>query len=179
MFGGNILFIFRMRTHILVAIAPNNVIGTDTNELPWYIPEDLKRFKELTTGHTVIMGRKTFDSIIKAIGKPLPNRTNIVLTSNLNKFVDTNYENVIFTSNIEDTIICAEQARSEECFIIGGVSLFEYFLEYVDVLNITHVYTEYDGTVVFPAYQHLIGTMYKPTKTERFDGFDFETYERI
>ena len=101
-----------MKITIVAAIASNNVIG-QKNSLPWDIPEDLRRFKQLTSGHTILMGRKTFDSI----GRPLPNRTNIVMTK------DTNYQKegieIVFDENEALDLI---KNLNEKVFIIGGSS---------------------------------------------------------
>ena len=104
-----------MKITIVAAIASNNVIG-QKNSLPWDIPEDLKRFKQLTSGHTILMGRKTFDSI----GRPLPNRTNIVMTK------DTNYQKegveIVFDEREALNLI---KDLNQEVFIIGGSKIYE------------------------------------------------------
>ena len=106
-----------MKITIVAAIASNNVIG-QKNSLPWDIPEDLKRFKQLTSGHTILMGRKTFDSI----GRPLPNRTNIVMTK------DTNYQKegieIVFDEREALNLI---KDLNQEVFIIGGSKIYELF----------------------------------------------------
>ena len=106
-----------MKITIVAAIASNNVIG-QKNSLPWDIPEDLKRFKQLTSGHIILMGRKTFDSI----GRPLPNRTNIVMTK------DTNYQKkgieIVFDEREALNLI---KDLNQEVFIIGGSKIYELF----------------------------------------------------
>ena len=106
-----------MKITIVAAIASNNVIG-QKNSLPWDIPEDLKRFKQLTSGHTILMGRKTFDSI----GRPLPNRTNIVMTK------DTNYQKegveIVFDENEALDLI---KNLNKKVFIIGGSKIYKLF----------------------------------------------------
>lgn len=129
---------------IVVAIAERNrAIGKD-NKLPWHIPEDLKRFKEITSGHPIIMGRKTF----KSIGRPLPNRTNIIITR------DANYqmEKCVIVNSIEKAIQEASQLEQEEIFIIGGGEIFKQALPYVDKLYLTIVKGPIDGDVFFPEY---------------------------
>lgn len=122
---------------IISAISKNNVIGLN-NTLPWHLPEDLKHFKNLTTGKTVVMGRKTFESI----GKPLPNRTNIVLSRN-NK--EINIPGVITTNNIESLI-----HSENEIFIIGGSEIYSLFLPYANKLYLTLIDEEYEGDTYFP-----------------------------
>lgn len=126
---------------IIVAIAKNNVIGKD-NKLLWHIPEDLKRFKELTTGHTIIMGRKTFESL----GKVLPNRKHVVLSQNTEINVDD--ENVII---LRDVKLLKEYIESpEENFVIGGGKIYQMLLPYATKLYITKINEDFDGDIYFP-----------------------------
>ncbi len=129
---------------IIVAMANNRVIGK-SNDLPWYLPADLKHFKELTTRHAVIMGRKTFDSIVQRLRKPLPNRTNIVVT----REQDYKYDGVIVAHSIEEAI---QKAKGEEIFIIGGEQIFNLALPLTDRLIITEVNADIDGDTYFPEY---------------------------
>ena len=129
-----------MKITIVAAIASNNVIGKK-NSLPWDIPEDLKRFKQLTSGHTILMGRKTFDSI----GRPLPNRTNIVMTK------DTNYQKegveIVFDEKEALNLI---KELNQEVFIIGGSKIYELFEPWATSLMITRVLKDYEGDAFFP-----------------------------
>ena len=129
-----------MKITIVAAIASNNVIG-QKNSLPWDIPEDLKRFKQLTSGHTILMGRKTFDSI----GRPLPNRTNIVMTR------DTNYQKkgieVVFDEREALNLI---KDLNQEVFIIGGSKIYELFEPWATSLMITRVLKDFKGDAFFP-----------------------------
>ena len=129
-----------MKITIVAAIASNNVIG-QKNSLPWDIPEDLKRFKQLTSGHTILMGRKTFDSI----GRPLPNRTNIVMTR------DTNYQKkgieIVFDEREALNLI---KDLNQEVFIIGGSKIYELFEPWATSLIITRVLKDYEGDAFFP-----------------------------
>lgn len=127
---------------ILVAIAKNGVIGKD-NDLPWYYPSDLKYFKLVTTGHTVVMGRNTFESIINRNGRPLPNRKNVVVTRNKNFMYDG-------VEVVNEFIKYLEQDHKEEIFIIGGSEIFKYSIPYADRLYITHINKEYPGDVFMP-----------------------------
>lgn len=125
-------------------MANNRVIGK-SNDLPWYLPADLKHFKELTTGHAVIMGRKTFDSIVQRLGMPLPNRTNIVVTRDQ----DYKSEGVIVAHSIEEAI---RDAKDQEIFVIGGEQIFNLALPLTDRLMTTEVSANIDGDTYFPEY---------------------------
>ncbi len=129
-----------MKITIVAAIASNNVIGKK-NSLPWDIPEDLKRFKQLTSGHTILMGRKTFDSI----GRPLPNRTNIVMTK------DNNYQKegveIVFDEKEALNLI---KELNQEVFIIGGSKIYELFEPWATSLMITRVLKDFKGDAFFP-----------------------------
>ncbi len=126
---------------IIVSASENWAIGKD-NKLLWQLSSDLKRFKELTTGHAVIMGQKTMESLPK---KYLPNRTNIVLTD------DPNFssENIIPAFSIADALNKATYYDNEEIFIIGGGSVYKQFLPLADKLYLTVVHTKIDGDTYF------------------------------
>ena len=126
--------------NIIVAKAENNVIG-NKNQLIWHLPNDLKRFKQLTTGHPIIMGRKTFESI----GKPLPNRTNIVITRN----TVWTAEGIVTVHSLEDAIQLASRTDSE-IFIIGGGNIYQQALKLADVLEVTEVHQDFEGDAHFP-----------------------------
>ncbi len=128
---------------LIVAMAHNRVIGSK-NDLPWYLPADLKHFKELSTGHTVIMGRKTFDSIMGRLGKPLPNRQNIVLT---HKVVPI--EGAVVVGSFDEALAAA---TSEEVFVIGGAQVYNLALLRVARMYITEVDADISGDAVFPQY---------------------------
>ena len=126
---------------IIVAIAKNNVIGKN-NELLWNIPEDMKHFKETTTGHTVIMGKRTFESI----GRPLPNRKNIVIAQKDEKFDNPNGIEIV---NSLEELEKYEQS-DEECFVIGGAMIYKQLMPKCKKMYITLVDREYEGDVSFP-----------------------------
>lgn len=133
----------------IAAIGKNHVLGKN-NELLWRIPADLKRFKALTMGHPIIMGRKTFDSI----GKPLPGRTSIVITR------DTTFaprfdlgEKVIVVHSIEEAISKAKEIDSTEAFIIGGAQIYQQALPFIDRLYLTLIDDEKEGDAIFPSYE--------------------------
>jgi dihydrofolate reductase len=125
---------------IIVAVSEDWGIGKD-NELLWHISEDLKRFKRLTTGNTVIMGKKTWESLPK---KPLPNRKNIVLTDNPHETID----NAITAYSLKDSL--SKCTPSEEIFIIGGGSIYRQFMTIADRLYITHVHKKAPADIYFP-----------------------------
>ncbi len=126
---------------IIVAVSDNNVIGKD-NKIIWHLPEDLKRFKELTTGHTIIMGRKTFESL----GRVLPNRKHIVITRDTNYNVDN--PNVKIVNNIEDIENYIEP--DEESFVIGGAIIYRQLMDKVDKMYVTRIHEKFDGDAYFP-----------------------------
>lgn len=131
------------RISIITAVAENLAIGK-ANSLLWHIPEDFAWFKKHTKGHPVIMGRKTFESI----GKPLPGRLNIVITSN----PDFQWEGCTVAHSLEEAIKIAQQHDAEEIFIIGGQSVYKEGLDYADRLYITLVHKAFDADTFFPAY---------------------------
>jgi len=129
-----------MKITLVAAIASNNVIGKE-NSLPWNIPEDLKRFKQMTSGHTILMGRKTFDSI----GRPLPNRQNIVMTK------DENFEQEgIKVINDFDEALELIKESNEDIFVIGGSKIYELFEPVANSLAITRILKDFEGDAFFP-----------------------------
>ena len=136
---------------IIAAIGKNRELGKD-NRLLWHIPEDLKRFKKLTVGHPIIMGRKTLESI----GKPLPNRTNIVITrhpKSMIDFVNQSLENVVIVGSIEEAIEKGKELDGEEIFIIGGSVMYHTGLPLADKLYLTLIDDERDADSFFPLYE--------------------------
>ena len=125
---------------IIVAMSNNNVIGIN-NTLPWHIPQDLKRFKSLTMGNPIIMGRKTFESMPKA----LPNRTNIILT----KKKDYQPEGALVVNTVEEALTLVEE--DAQPFIIGGGEIYRLFMEKCDRIELTRVHHDFDADVFFPS----------------------------
>lgn len=126
---------------IIVAKAKNNVIGKD-NSLIWHLPEDLKRFKQITTGHTIIMGRKTFESL----GRVLPNRHHVVLCNDMT--MNINNENV---EVLEDISMLDKYIKSnEENFVIGGATMYRLLMPYCTKMYITEIDKDFEGDVSFP-----------------------------
>jgi len=130
-----------LKLSIIVAVAENGVIGHN-NQLIWRLPEDLKMFKRLTTGHPVIMGRKTFESI----GKPLPNRTSIIITQN----PEFQVEGCITVHSLEDAIEAASEIEDNEAFIIGGAEIYRLSLPFTDKIYLTEVHHAFEGDTFFP-----------------------------
>ena len=131
-----------MQVALIVAMSENGVIGRD-GDLPWHISEDLKRFKKLTMGHHIIMGRKTWDSI----GRLLPGRTTVIVT----RQPDFEIEGAKIASSIEQALeLCETDATP---FITGGAQIYELTMPHVDVMHITRVHAEVDGDTFFPALE--------------------------
>ncbi|WP_418222998.1 dihydrofolate reductase [Clostridium isatidis] len=127
---------------IIVAKANNDVIGGD-NKLLWHISKDLKRFKEITTGHTIIMGRKTFESLPKV----LPNRKHIVITRDKNFKVDSDMVHIV---NDISTVLEKFKDSDEEAFVIGGGEIYKSLLAYCKKIYLTRVYKNFEGDTIFP-----------------------------
>ena len=162
-----------MNVSIIVAVSDNGVIGKD-NQLLWRLPDDLKRFKQLTLGHPMIMGRKTFESI----GKPLPGRTSIVVTRN----PDFSHDGVITAHSLESAIEAARQIETDEIFIIGGGELYRQAEAIADRLYITEVHTEMEGDTYFqiaePAlWQETERSVHEHDERHSLK-FDFVNYSR-
>jgi len=127
--------------NIIVAMDKNRVIGKN-NQLPWHISDELKNFKKFTTGNTILMGRKTFESI----GRPLPNRNNVVISTSLQPT-----EGIDVCKNIEEGITKAK-SYGKDIFIIGGAQIYKQMLPLVEKMYISYIKKEYDGDVFFPEF---------------------------
>ncbi len=130
-----------MKLAIIVAMARNRVIG-NKNQLPWHLPEDLKHFKQTTMGHTIVMGRKTYESI----GRPLPGRNNIVLTRNQ----EFQAQGVSIIHNLNEILHAKDIAENEEIFIIGGAQLYTKALPHTETLYLTLIDRDFAGDTHFP-----------------------------
>lgn len=152
---------------LIAAVSKNNVIGSD-GKLPWHLPEDLKRFKELTTGKTVLMGRKTWESIPEKF-RPLPNRTNIVITRRPDFSVPAGVESY---ASIDDAL---STHATSDLFVIGGAEIYTQTMSRADALEITHVDKDVGGDTFFPTIDPLLWQ-----ETNRIDreGYSFVTYAR-
>ncbi len=130
---------------LIVAMAENNVIGS-LNKIPWYMPRDLKHFSNTTKSHTVIIGRNTYESILARLGKPLPERNNIVVT----RQTDFSAPGCTVVNSLQNALKIA--GDNEEVFVIGGSQLYELALPLVDRLYITHIHATVDGDSFFPKF---------------------------
>lgn len=158
---------------MIAAVAVQNRVIGHSMELPWRLSEDLKRFKRLTLGHPVVMGRLTFESLVNQMGGPLPGRRNIVLTSQdgLEGFPD------LETYPSVDAVLTA-LADEPRVFIGGGESVYAAFLPLADRLELTLVDGPYEGDAYFPPYEHLVGRLFTVSQEEAHEGFRFVTYGR-
>ena len=157
-----------IKLSIIAAMAKNRVIGKE-GHIPWYFPEDLKRFKALTLGNVVIMGRPTFESLPFEF-RPLPDRTNVVLTNNPKFYAPAG---VYKAHSIEEAL---DIGRShQETYFIGGGKVYEQALPLVSRLELTEIHTDYEGDVYFPKWNREEWDELQRIKN---DGFDFVTYMR-
>lgn len=157
---------------IVVAMGLKNEIGAN-NELLWHLPTDLKRFKEITTDHPIIMGRKTYESI----GKPLPNRTNIVVSRKENWFE----EGILIVGSLKEALKFAKKI-DENIYIIGGGNVYEQTLALTDRLEVTQVQAELEADIFFPKidekiWQKTTETCHEKDEKNAYD-FCFQTFER-
>lgn len=160
-------------TTIIAAIGKNNTLGKD-NQLLWHLPKDLKHFKTLTENHPVIMGRKTYESI----GKALPNRTNIVVSRKEDWF----QEGVLIVSTLKEALKFAKKIN-EDIFIIGGGEIYKQTMEFADRLEITQVDAEVEADTFFPDispkfWQKIEEMCHTKDDKNNYD-FCFQTYEKI
>ena len=158
---------------IIVAKAKNNIIGKD-NKLLWNIPEDLKRFKKLTTGHVIIMGRKTFESI----GRVLPDRKHIIFSQNRGlKYDDPNVEVVHSMLEIKEYI-----DNDEENFVIGGAMIYNLLMPHVSKMYVTEIDKDFEGDAFFPKINEDIWKVVEEERglvdEESNLNFSYVTYER-
>lgn len=159
---------------VIAAISKNNALGKD-NDLIWHLPADLKRFKKVTTGHFIVMGRNTFESI----GRPLPNRTTIIITRNKNYFK----EGCLIANSLEEAL---EMSKEEaKVFIIGGAQIYKETMakDLADQLDITLVHDTFEADVYFPEIKN---TVWKEAAREDFTAdeknkhnFSFISYQKI
>ena len=145
-------------------MTPDRIIGKDGG-LPWHLPEDLKLFKRHTTGHPIVMGRKTWDSI----GFPLPNRQSIVLTRD----TEWSAEGAEVIHRPED--LQSIQLIEPEVFIIGGAQVYELFMPQLDEILISHVYEKYEGDTRFPDFEANVPNV---TVEEKYETFELRRYTK-
>lgn len=159
---------------LIVAMDRNRGIGVN-NTLPWRLSADLKMFKQLTMGHHIIFGRKTYESI----GKPLPGRTTIIITRN----IQYNAEGCIVVQTIEQAIDVARNAGEEECFICGGAEIYNQSLDVADKLYLTEVHADVHADTFFPQigeqeWQTISKQDFPSDEKNQYD-FTFRTLEKV
>ena len=157
------------RVSLVAALARNRVIGAD-NRLPWHLPEDLRRFRRLTLGAPVIMGRRTHESILERAGKPLPGRRNIVVT----RRPDARWDGCEVAHSLQAALAAAGDAP--EAFVIGGAELYAAALPLADRMYLTLIDAEYEGDARFPAFDPAD---WREIAREAGDGFAFVTCDRV
>ncbi len=154
--------------NIIAAVSKNDVIG-DNNSLIWNIPEDMKRFKSITTGKTVVMGRKTYESI----GKVLPNRRNIIISRNSDYSVD----NAEIVNSLEDALsICS---KNEEIYVIGGGEIYNQTIDIADNIYLTYIDKEFSGDTKFPKISDKFVRCLKQDFHENGLTYSFINYVRL
>lgn len=156
---------------LIAAAAENNALGKN-NELVWHLPDDFKRFKTLTSGHYIIMGRKTFESF----PKPLPNRTHIIITRQKNYHPN----GCLVASSIENGIKMAP--KNEDVFIIGGGEIYQQSIDIADKIELTRVHSQFEADTYFPDIDakkwSLVFEDFHPKDEKHLVGFTFQTYVR-
>jgi len=157
---------------IIAAIANNNALGKN-NQLIWHLPADLKRFKTTTSGHHIIMGRKTFESLKKA----LPNRTNIIITRSKNY----NAENCIVVNSLHKALLAAKD--DSKPYILGGAQIYKQAIKFADRLDITFVHHEFEADVFFPKidlniWKEVFRQDFTADDKNKYD-YSFVSFERI
>ena len=162
-----------MRISIIAILASNNVIGRD-NQLPWYLPADLKRFKALTMSHHLIMGRKTFESL----GKPLPGRTNVVVT----RSGDFCAPGIVVVPSLDAALDVAK--GDDEIFIAGGAQIYEQMIHRADRMYLTRIHADVEGDTFFPDFDDvtewtLVDSEHNEPDEKNTLPYSFLTYERV
>lgn len=161
-----------MNITLIAAMAENRVIGKD-NQLIWQFPNDLKHFKTLTSGHHVIMGRKTFESV----GRPLPNRTNIIIT----RQADYTAKGCLIAHSIEEAIAMVKD--DEQPFIVGGAEIYKQALDFADSIELTIIHGEYEGDSYFPDFDtdrwKLARGEKKEADAKHIHPYEFLTYKKL
>lgn len=158
---------------IIAAVGENNALGKD-NDLLWHLPDDFKRFKKLTTGHFIIMGRKTFESF----PKPLPNRTHIIVTRDKN--YTTDHDQCLVVHSLEDAIKLTH--KDDSPFIIGGGEIYKQGEKFAEKLEITRVHSEFKADTFFPEIDETIWQLteseFHPIDQKHKYAFTYLTYHR-
>lgn len=159
-----------VKVSLIAAVAENGIIGAD-GDVPWHYPADLTHFKRTTTGHPVIMGRTTFESIERDVGGPLPNRRNIVLSTTPDRLPDS----VIGVASPSAALAAADSRDDSTVYVIGGATVYEQFLPRADELLLTELDDPHEGDTTFPA---VAWDRWTESAREPHDAFDIVTYVR-
>jgi len=157
---------------LIAAVASNGVIGAD-GELPWHYPEDMEHFKRTTTGHPVVLGRRTFENIVDQLDGPLPDRTNVVLSRSLSEW---NHDDVQVVASPEAALSRAAKTGSKTVYVAGGATVYEAFLDRADRLLLTELDATYEGDTTFPAWPP--GNDWIERDRDKRKALAFVTYER-
>ncbi len=159
---------------MIAAAGENDALGKD-NKLVWHLPDDFKRFKSITTGHKMIMGRKTYESF----PKPLPNRTHIVITRDRNYKID--HPQCIVVHSLEEALELADQ--DETVFIIGGGEVYKLAMDVSDIIELTRIHANFEADAFFPKIEadqwELVREEYHPRDAKHDYAFTYLTYKRI
>ncbi|MEI7508785.1 MAG: dihydrofolate reductase [Flavobacterium sp.] len=154
---------------LIAAAAENNALGKD-NQLIWHLPDDFKRFKEITSGHYIVMGRKTFESF----PKPLPNRTHVIITRQENYIA----EGCIVVNSLEKAIEACP--KEEEVFVIGGAEIYRQSIDFADKIELTRVHDTFEADAYFPVINlnqwELVFEEYHPKDEKHKIDFTFQTF---
>ncbi len=167
-----------MKLSLIAAVAQNGVIGRNkpdgSPDLPWHLPDDFKYFKQKTSGHPVIMGRKTLD----ALGKPLPNRLNIIIT----RQADFQATGVTVANTLDAALAEARRVEQDEIFVIGGAEIYALALPVATTLYLTEIDKLYEGDTYFPPFDravwHEVSRHHHPADTRHEAAFNFVEYSR-
>lgn len=159
---------------IIAAVAENGVIGSD-GEMPWEYPADLRRFKRLTTGHPVVLGRKTFERIVDRLGGPLPDRRTVVLSRSAPDVPDDVLVAESVAKGEELARAAAEEMGVSEVFVAGGATVYEAFLPRADRLELTEIHDTCEGDTRFPSWERQ---NWREVAREDREELSFVTYER-
>jgi dihydrofolate reductase len=162
---------------LIAALTENHVIGKN-NDLPWHLPDDMKFFMKTTTGHVVIMGRKNYESLPRKF-RPLPDRTNIIITRQKNFIA----QGCTMVNSLDAGIQIAQHTNEKELFIIGGAEIFELSMPFADRLYLTEIKTELEGDTFFPKFKRSewkeVSRKPHPKDDRHKFPFDFVLYERV
>ncbi len=159
---------------LIAAAAENNALGID-NDLLWHLPDDFKRFKSLTSGHKIIMGRKTFETF----PKPLPNRTHIIITRDVNYV--PRFPNCLVVHSMEEAI--KKTVSDDLSFIIGGGEIYKLGMPYANKIELTRIHSNFEADTFFPEIDKsqwkLVAEVYHPKDERHQYDFTYLTYERV